>query len=135
MNEPVVQDPASEEKNVRTESWYRRFDHIDEFLDIHPMLLHETGIAYAFFMFEYFRRDASTQMAMHPFMKQFKLFVDFEGRMWRVTGASRLGDVWLAKDLNRDHGYDRRVEPDFTKLTGWRDRPSIASWGRDTKLT
>jgi hypothetical protein len=38
-----------------------------------------------------------------------KVFCEYEGEKYRITGASRLGDVWLVKDFNRDTGYDKRV--------------------------
>jgi hypothetical protein len=55
-------------------------------------------------------------------MKQFKLFVDYEGETWRVIGASSLGDIWLTIDFSRENVYDRRVDPDFTKFSNWRDK-------------
>lgn len=41
-----------------------------------------------------------------------KLFADWKGRRYRVTGASRLGDVWLASNFNQEVGYDHRVSVD-----------------------
>lgn len=45
------------------------------------------------------------------------LFCTYEGVPHRVTGASRLGDVWLNKDLTATH-YEIRV--DVTKCSDWR---------------
>jgi hypothetical protein len=42
-------------------------------------------------------------------MAPYKLFCLYEGKWWRVTGASRMGDVWLTSDFQRDTGYDKRV--------------------------
>lgn len=39
-----------------------------------------------------------------------KLFCTYEGIRWRVTGASRLGDVWLTLDFERNCGYEKRVD-------------------------
>lgn len=38
-----------------------------------------------------------------------RLFADHEGRRVRVTMASRLGDVGISADLDREFGYDQRV--------------------------
>lgn len=38
-----------------------------------------------------------------------KLFCQYKGKRYRCTGASRMGDVWLAEDFSRDSGYDLRV--------------------------
>ena len=43
--------------------------------------------------------------------KIYGLFVycEYKGIKYRITGASRLGDIWLAKNLERESGYDIRV--------------------------
>lgn len=41
----------------------------------------------------------------------------YAGRRYRCTGASRLGDVWLAEDMKRVHGYDLRI--DVTDCSYW----------------
>lgn len=45
------------------------------------------------------------------------LTCEYEGKRYRVTGASRLGDVWLHEDHTRDHGYSLRV--DVLKCSLW----------------
>ena len=50
-------------------------------------------------------------------MKDIKLFCTYKGTRWRVTGASRLGDVWLIKNPDRDTGYDERVN--VSDITEW----------------
>ena len=55
------------------------------------------------------------------FMKDHKLFCTYKGKRYRVTGASRLGDIWLAKDFNEDTSYDERG--DIRKCTEWGDKP------------
>ena len=50
-------------------------------------------------------------------MQNFKLFCTHSGTRYRCTGASRMGDVWLAKDVKRDTGYDLRV--DVTECSDW----------------
>jgi hypothetical protein len=37
------------------------------------------------------------------------LYADYEGKRVRVTMASRLGDVGITTDLDREFGYERRV--------------------------
>lgn len=38
------------------------------------------------------------------------LFVEYKGEKYRCTGASRMGDVWLASNLATEYGYDKRVD-------------------------
>ena len=78
--------------------------HVDEFIDDYK------SDAYASFVLFLSRLPASQTIRWSQFFS--KLFCDHDGSRWRVTGASRLGDVWLAKDPNRDHGYDKRVQID-----------------------
>ncbi len=77
--------------------------------------------AYAKFVLIYKRMPAWMINAFTPWMNQFKLFCTYEDKRWRVTGASRLGDVWLAEDFNRDIGYDKRVS--VSKCSEWGDKP------------
>jgi len=86
--------------------------HVDEFIDDHRM------DAYARFFLHLHRLPAGWQMAFAPFMRHFKLFCDYKGERFRVTGASRLGDVWLVKDIHQDTGYDHRVEIDHCSKWG-----------------
>jgi hypothetical protein len=89
--------------------------HIDDWIDS-PRYKDE-GERYAKFVFWYFRFPAWAQHAFRPWMEQFKLFCTYQGNRYRVTGASRLGDVWLAEDINRDCGYDHRV--DVAECSDW----------------
>jgi len=43
------------------------------------------------------------------FLDSKMLFTTYAGQRYRCTGASRLGDVWLATDHTRRCGYDKRV--------------------------
>lgn len=90
--------------------------HIDDWLDYrHENPPATEGERFALEWLEHFRRPAVDQdrvwLAAHP------LFCTFEGKRWRVTGASRMGDVWLAEDFKREYGYDRRV--DVAKCEAW----------------
>jgi len=49
------------------------------------------------------------------------LYADYEGKIYRVTMASRLGDVGISENLGRDTGYDRRVP--LSALTNFRGEP------------
>ena len=81
--------------------------HIDDFIADYK------SDDYAAWVFMYFRLPAIYHSRFEKFMTDHKLFCTFEGKRWRVTGASRLGDVWLAENFNRDCGYDRRVDVDL----------------------
>lgn len=83
--------------------------HIDDFI-VDPR-----SDMYAARWFWYFRRPAVVK-AKEPYDR--KLFCTFEGKRYRVTGASRLGDVWLSEDFNRDAGYDKRVAVDACEAWG-----------------
>lgn len=94
---------------------------VDEWLD--KSLFKCAGnpeLAYVHFFFTLHRFPAAEQSIHHPFTQQFELYADYENATWRVTGASRMGDVYLACDPKREMGYDRRVTLDFSKFSNWR---------------
>lgn len=93
--------------------------HVDDFLDS-PRLPSDPA-NYAGFFLEIARMPAWKQFAYEPFMRQHKLFCTYADKRYRVTGASRLGDVWLTEDHNRQHGYDLRV--DIADCSDWKDAP------------
>lgn len=82
------------------------FRHVDDFIEDHKQ------DAYARFVLQHFRLSADLRIAFWPFMVGRRLFCTYAGRQWRVTGASSLGDVFLAKDLESAIGYDTRVAAD-----------------------
>lgn len=92
--------------------------HIDDWIDSPVCKGNET---YAKFVLTYFRYPAWSKMAFWRWMKDFKLFCTYKGKCYRVTGASRLGDIWLAEDFERDIGYDLRV--DVAECSEWSDAP------------
>jgi hypothetical protein len=52
-------------------------------------------------------------------IKEPVLFAKHNGKDVRVTMASRLGDVGITRDLDREYGYDLRVEvADLTDFRG-----------------
>ncbi len=91
--------------------------HVDEFVDMH---FNEHNYARFFFLLH--RLSAALQCDFEPWISQYKLFCTFENKEYRVTGASRMGDVWLASDFNRDCGYDKRVCVD--ECSAWSSSPT-----------
>lgn len=81
-------------------------DHVDVWLDTPTF---DDSEAYAKFVLEYKRMPAFKQIQYAPWMQQFKLFCVYEGKVYRCTGASRLGDVWLTENFDQDSGYQKRV--------------------------
>jgi hypothetical protein len=57
----------------------------------------------------------------HAMLDATKLFCTYQGKRYRCTGASRMGDVWLTADFNRGTGYDLRIEVDG--ITEWSNAP------------
>lgn len=95
-----------------------RLKHVDEFIDCgsmkRPVPENED---YARWVLNHFRLSALCRSAFDKFMVDHKLFCNFEGEKYRVTGASRMGDVWLTKNFNQDTGYQKRVAIDH--CSGW----------------
>jgi hypothetical protein len=89
--------------------------HIDDFID------NPKSDAYAAWMFSHFRLPAMTRARFDEFMEDRKLFATYDGKRYRVTGASRLGDVWLAKDFAQDTSYDLRVPVE--RCSEWGPKP------------
>ena len=92
--------------------------HVDDWLDdiVTPWEV-TLGECYARWWLEYARQPAWKQMLYRETMSRYPLFCTYEGQRYRVTGASRMGDVWLAKDAGRESGYDLRVE--VTRCSEW----------------
>lgn len=101
--------------------------HIDEWLDKFKQSKPPGGEMYARFVLEHYRMPAWKQNGYAEWTSQFKLFCTYKGERYRVTGASRLGDIWLARDLNREAGYDLRVNVD--ECSGWSgDDPTLPTY-------
>jgi hypothetical protein len=86
--------------------------------------------AYASWILAHFRFPAILQSKFAKIMKDKKLFCSYKTapvdglhiyRRYRVTGASRFGDVWLATSFDREVGYDLRVSVD--DCIDWSDKP------------
>ncbi len=90
--------------------------HVDEFIDGH-FGKHR----YARWVLNYFRLPAILKTDFSEFMEGNKLFCTYGGKRYRCTGASRMGDVWLAEDPERTTGYDLRVN--VAECSDWTDEP------------
>lgn len=95
--------------------------HVDNFIDKMCFKSTEAEV-YAQWVLNHARLPASLKIKFDRFMNSFHLFATYEGKVYKVTGASRMGDIWLAEDFNRKNGYDLRV--DLDKLTNWSNRPN-----------
>jgi hypothetical protein len=98
---------------------------VDDWLAQTPMYTDEDEkiLNYVHFMLNHFRHSATWQIAHREFMAPYKLFVTYEGKRWRVTGASRMGDIYLQSKFDKDVAYDKRVALNFNKLTDWGKEP------------
>lgn len=90
------------------------FTHIDDWLE--SMSIRSFRISdkdrHAVLMLDYFRRPAHWQLTLEPFFRDKKLFTTYKGDRYRVTGASRLGDIFLTKNFDQKDGYEIRVAID-----------------------
>jgi hypothetical protein len=94
--------------------------HVDDWLDSCDFGREEppTEIEqYAKWVIHHFRLPAVLRYKFGSFMKDFKLFAVWKGKKYRVTYASSMGDICLAKDFKRETGYDHRVDVD--EITEW----------------
>jgi hypothetical protein len=82
--------------------------HVDDWID--AVFRNDSAeVRYAKFYFRMHRWPAIDQMYFQELIDQFKLFATYEGKRWRVTGCSRMGDIWLSESFDRLHGYEKRV--------------------------
>jgi hypothetical protein len=95
--------------------------HVDDWVDRFDMGKQSIGQKYARFCLFLYRLAAVFQMDWSEWIKNHKLFCTYEGKRFRMTGASRMGDVWIIKDFDRDTGYDMRVNVD--DCSNWSDNP------------
>lgn len=86
--------------------------HVDDFIDCHF-----GKEKYARFVLNYFRMPAAMKFDFEEFMAPFKLFATWKGERYRVTGASRMGDVWLTSKFDQEMGYEHRVFVE--EITEW----------------
>jgi hypothetical protein len=87
---------------------------VDDFVDDYK------ADPYARWMLMLFRLPATLQILARKYIFT-RLFCTYAGRRFRVTGASRIGDVWLVADHSKDSGYDHRADVD--ECSAWGDAP------------
>jgi len=85
--------------------------HIDEWIDDYKNATTE-NVKYAKAFFELHRLPAMQKGTIEPILKQHKLFCIYKEKTYRVTGASRMGDIWLNENLEAEMGYDLRIDVD-----------------------
>ena len=81
--------------------------HVDDWVDTPHV--GDRGKSYAKFVLLLHRLPAWMKNEFSPWTQQFKLFCTYRGERYRCIGASRLGDVWLTRDFEKEFGYDLRV--------------------------
>lgn len=89
----------------RLDAWIGRPRHRDD------------GEQYAKFMLWHFLAPDSEKRALSAVMKNYGLFCNFKGERYRCTGVSRTGEILLARDFEREDGYDILV--DVSKCSRW----------------
>lgn len=94
--------------------------HIDDWIEQVAMFGTDEEKRAAFF-FHLKRLPAVMQMAFEPEIKQVRLFCTYCGNRYRVTGASRMGDVWITRDFRQERGYENRV--DVEQCEDWGSAP------------
>jgi len=94
--------------NIMKWEYPKNDTHIDDFIDFGNSE-DEENEDYARWIFNHFRLSANLKYTFSKFMKDYKLFCIYNNIKYRVTGASRLGDVLLTTNFNKDIGYDIRV--------------------------
>jgi hypothetical protein len=99
----------------------RTYKHVDDFIDASCSQMSESE-TYAAWMLNHFRFPAGLRFKFDKFMKSHKLFATYKDQVYLITGASRMGDVWLAADFNRENGYDLRV--DINDIQSWGNNPN-----------
>ncbi len=67
------------------------------------------NVTYARFALLLFRLPAVHRIAFADLIRQYTLFCTYKGVRYRVTGASRMGDIWLTPDFTQETGYKLRV--------------------------
>ena len=101
--------------------------HVDKFIDhgIKSSLGDkDKGEQYARWVLFNLTAPATLTMCFREFMMKHPLFGTYRDKIYRVTGGSNLGDVWLAEDWCQEDGYDLRI--DVRAISNWSDKPDNA---------
>jgi hypothetical protein len=101
--------------------------HVDDWID-HSSFNQSEGCKYARWFLNLARLAATLQSDWDKYIERYKLFCTYKGIRYRVTGASRMGDIWLSEDYTRNSGYSLRV--DLGECIEWSDNVGIPSWER-----
>lgn len=95
--------------------------HVDDFIDdVGDVPADEPHLRYAQWFLHCYRLPALAKMQFRPFLPS-TLFCTYDAQRYRVTGCSRLGDVWLTTDFQQETGYEKRV--DVAKCSQWSPAP------------
>jgi hypothetical protein len=84
------------------------------------------GENYARYFLMLKRLPAAMQNDLSEFIDHLQLYCDHEGKTYRCTGASRLGDILLTRDFTQSIGYDLSLRHKGIKITdcnNWRAKP------------
>jgi hypothetical protein len=102
--------------------------HVDEFVAGYrdPSYEHQDkaefgDLDYARWFLMLHRLPAMMQSDFRKYIEPFKLYCTYNNVRFRCTGASRMGDVWLTTHMDKDQGYELRV--DLAKCRCWGDKP------------
>lgn len=118
----MVAQVLQKEESESEDSEYSR--HVDYFIEMGSRFAkdklgekEEVGERYARFVLALHRFPAVMQLDFEGLTKKFPLFCTYEGAVYRVTGCSRMGDVWLTSKVdNPNSGYEKRVMVDKCSL-------------------
>jgi len=87
--------------------------------DVHAFIAYGSGFdkqvpneKYARWVLNHYTLSAMCKLDFNEFMEGNLLFGMYEGKKYRITGASRLGDVWLHSELDPAKAkafYEKRV--------------------------
>jgi hypothetical protein len=88
--------------------------HVDDFIEF------SDTDKYASWFFFLHRLPAVLQFKFKEELDKCKLFCTYQGKRFRVVGASRLGDVWLTPNFESTQ-YTDRVE--ISECSDWGKEP------------
>jgi len=112
------------EEVKREETFSTVKNHIDDFLD-NMRFGSSQAERYAYLFLTIARFPAWKKNLCEDFVS-LPILCHYRKKQYRLTGASRLGDVWLREDITRTNGYDLRV--DVTELSNFTVM-GMPSWG------
>jgi len=88
----------------------KKHQHVDDFTSFGSKVGNQDpGEVHARWFLMLHRLPAMMQSAFQQQMVKYRLFCTYNGERYRVTGASRMGDICLTKNMEKDIGYDTRV--------------------------